>query len=155
VISVDAADSSVTIKDLATKQPVMVRITGDSQMRKLNPVIAQAMAARVKGGSRDSEGRGRAPAVGTSPAAVMAARANGGHGEFDQMLSRIPAMRLTELQKGDAVMIVATRGNGAQVTAITLLSGVEPILTSSPNGADMVLSPWDLGGGSSEMGNAQ
>jgi hypothetical protein len=123
-------------------------------MRKLNPMIAQAMAARVKGGARD----GRAPAGGMATGNAMGARANGGHGEFDQMLSRIPAMKIAELQKGDAVMIVATQSNGAQVTAITLLSGVEPILTSSPNGADMVLSPWDLGGGSgsgSEMGNAQ
>ena len=52
------------------------------------------------------------------------------------MLSRIPSVTLAELQKEDAVMIVATQGTaGSEVTAITLLGGVEPILTASPNGS--------------------
>ncbi len=65
------------------------------------------------------------------------------------MLSRIPAVTLAELQKDDAVMIVATQGaGGSEVTAITLLGGVEPILTASPNGssAAALFSGWNLGG---------
>jgi len=44
-------------------------------------------------------------------------------------------------------MIVSTEGAGAgEVTAITVLGGVEPILAASPNGAEpMRLSPWTLG----------
>jgi hypothetical protein len=60
----------------------------------------------------------------------------------------MPAVKLAELQKGDAVMIVAT--GGAQendVTAITLLGGVEPILQASPaGGASNLLAQWSLGG---------
>jgi hypothetical protein len=45
-------------------------------------------------------------------------------------------------------MIVTTGGtqeNG--VTAITLLTGVEPILQASPaGGASSILTPWSLGG---------
>jgi len=70
----------------------------------------------------------------------------GGSPDLQQALSRIPAARLADLQKGDAVMIVATadvQGNG--VTAITLLAGVEPILQASPNGQS-ILTPWSLGG---------
>ena len=46
-------------------------------------------------------------------------------------------------------MIVSTQGGSADaVTAITILGGVEPILTAAPKGSkEMVLSPWSLGGG--------
>jgi len=49
-------------------------------------------------------------------------------------------------------MIVATQGSqAAGMTAITLLSGVEPILQASPKGSqEMILSPWSLGGGGAE-----
>jgi hypothetical protein len=60
----------------------------------------------------------------------------------------LPASTLAELQKGDAVMIVATSGgpNGLP-TAITLLGGVEPILEASPkSSASTILSPWTMSG---------
>jgi hypothetical protein len=74
------------------------------------------------------------------------------------MLKRMPAVTLADLQKGDAVMIVATPGTtDTQPTAITLLSGVEPILSASPNSsrAAMLLSPWNLGGGEAAAGATQ
>ena len=74
-------------------------------------------------------------------------------GDFNQMLGRLPAVTVADLQKGDAVMIVTTQGTGAEVTAITLLSGVEPILTASPkNDGSMILSPWNLNAGGGEGG---
>ena len=67
------------------------------------------------------------------------------------MISRLPAVSLADLQKDEAVMIVSTAGSGSEVTAITLLSGVEPILTSpNASGAAALLSGWNLsapGGG--------
>jgi hypothetical protein len=86
---------------------------------------------------------------------------NGGPPDFQQMLSRMPAVSLSELNKGDAVMLVATEGTaGSGPTAITLLAGVEPILTAAPagmNAAATVLSPWNLGqgGGGGEGGAGQ
>jgi hypothetical protein len=44
-------------------------------------------------------------------------------------------------------MIVSTAGSGSGgVTAITLVSGVEPILQASPNGSgqSMILPPWSM-----------
>jgi hypothetical protein len=66
---------------------------------------------------------------------------------LQQAISRVPAATLADLQKGDAVMIVATEGgpNGWS-SVITLLGGVEPILQASPNGNASILSPWSLGG---------
>ena len=54
---------------------------------------------------------------------------------------------LPDLQKGDAVMIVATSDpQTSEVTAITLLAGVEQILQASPNGGQSILTPWSLSG---------
>ena len=64
------------------------------------------------------------------------------------MIGRMPPATLADLQRGDAVMIVATQGSAtATITAITLLSGVEAILEASPKGAaSTILSPWSLSG---------
>jgi len=72
----------------------------------------------------------------------------GGTPDFQQMLSRMPAVALSDLHKGDAVMMVATEGTPSSAsTTITLLSGVEPILEAAPNaGQAMMLAPWSLGG---------
>jgi len=76
---------------------------------------------------------------------------NGGPPDFQQMLARMPAMSLSDLNKGDAVVLVATEGSaGSEPTVITMLAGVEPILTAAPagtNAAATVLSPWNLGAG--------
>jgi len=162
VTSTDAANNTVTVMDLATKKPVTLRITADSQLRKLPPTVAQRIAMRLRGGSPDSATD--APPAGGGPAASAKAgeaRPTGGPGggrpgatpDFQQMLKRMPAVTLADLQKGDAIMIVTTEGTAnTQPTAITLLSGVEPILSASPNSsrAAMLLSPWNLGGGGGE-----
>ena len=75
---------------------------------------------------------------------------SGGAPDFQQIVSRLPSSTLTDLQlqKGDAVVILATEGSASSApTAITLLSGVEPILQAVPNGSQaMMLAPWSLGG---------
>jgi hypothetical protein len=56
-------------------------------------------------------------------------------------------MALTDLQKGDAVMIVSTEGSATKpAEAVTLLAGVEPILTASPSSVQSFLTPWSLAG---------
>ena len=77
------------------------------------------------------------------------ARSGGGPSDLQQMISRMPASALSELQKGDAVMIVATEGEANGVsTVITLLAGVEPILEASPKSSpSTILSPWSLSSG--------
>jgi len=75
-----------------------------------------------------------------------------GGGEFQQMIARMPAAALSDLLKGDALMIVATEGSStAPSTVITLLGGVEPILQASSKATpEMILSPWSLGAGGGE-----
>jgi hypothetical protein len=61
----------------------------------------------------------------------------------------MPSATIADLQKGDAVMIVTTSGApGEPVTALTLLGGVEPILTAAPTQTSAnLLSGWSMGGG--------
>lgn len=149
ISSVHQDDNSIRVTDLATKQPVVVKMTSDSQLRKLPPMIAQRVAQRLKG-PEDSANAG-----GQTSSGPPAPLRGGGAPDLQQMLQRVPPATLTELQKGDAVMIVATEGKEpGQVTAISLLSGVEPILSASPNEgqASTLLSPWNLGASGGEAG---
>ena len=73
------------------------------------------------------------------------------------MLNRMPAVNISDLQKGSALMIVATEGTADTPSeVIILLSGVEPILTAaSPRDASTILSPWNLSaGGNAGTGDA-
>jgi hypothetical protein len=186
--SVDAAANTITVQDLTTKKPVVVKIADTSQLRKLSAPMAQRIAGRLKGsGGEGAEGQGgnggaapatsstsspgtggdarntgnaaaRAPAGGSAleqksgdsggaQAATGGAGARGGGqaGDLQQAIARMPASKLSDLQKGDAVMIVATSSNTDSVVAITLLSGVEPILQASPSGQS-ILTPWSMSG---------
>jgi len=159
VQSVDKAQNQLTVMDLTTKKPVTITISGDSQMRKLPEMMAQRIAMRLKGGpaagaAPGGAGQGQqppagAPGAGGTGAGAAGNRPAGGGGDMLQaILNRAPAVQLTDLQKGDAVMLVATEGSTAQApTAITLLAGVEPILTASGSESSTILSPWNLGGG--------
>jgi hypothetical protein len=159
VISTDASKQEISVMDLATKKPMVLKIAADSQLRELPAMMAQRIALRMKGGAADDQASPTPPS-GTKPgegptAGGSGGQRPGGRGDFQQMLSRLPAVTVADLQKGSAVMIVATEGTDtSSPTAITLLSGVEPILTASPKGggAAMLLSPWNLGGAGGDAG---
>jgi hypothetical protein len=71
------------------------------------------------------------------------------------MLARLPNVTLADLKAGDAVMVVGSESEPGsnKVTAVTMLSGVEPILAATPSGTPtMTLSPWSVGGGAPEGG---
>ena len=163
ISSIDASANSITVQDLATKKAVTVHITADSQVRRLPPQMAQGIAARLKRAASDSQAPGSAgsgnagTSQGSQPVGAQAggtgasgpggpARGASGGGDFQQAINRMPAATLAELQKGDAVMILATEGGPSGVpSVITLLGGVEPILQASPNSnASTILSPWSL-----------
>ena len=158
VTGVDAAASTIVVQDLGTKSSVTLKVGGESQMRKLPPPIAERLAARLKSPSGDASGpQNGTPATAaqhpqaqsSEPSGMPGGAGNRTGGDFQQMLARIPAAALADLQKGDVVMVVTTQGTEKDPpTVVTLLAGVEPILRASPKGGqDMILSPWTLGGG--------
>jgi len=162
ISSIDAANNSVTVKDVLAKKSVVVKFNSDSQLRKLAPQMAQRLAFFLKGGA--AQGGPPAGATGASATASAPGPAGGpgggprpgaGGADFSQLLNRIPSITLADLQKEDAVMIVAMQGPGSgEATAVTLLGGVEPILTASPNGmsAAALFSGWNLGAPAGDAG---
>jgi hypothetical protein len=53
-------------------------------------------------------------------------------------------------------MVVSTEGSSSgDVTAITLVGGVDPILAAAPSGSQaMTLSPWSLGSNAMDTAGA-
>jgi uncharacterized membrane protein YgcG len=152
VVSLDAAGATLVVKDLTTKKPVTIKIAAETQMLRLEDRMAQVLAIRLKGGAAGAGGNGAAggPRSGVTGGGGQSGvgRSGGmGGGGFDpqMMLSRAPAIHLSDLKKGDAVMLVATDGT-TDVSAITLLAGVEPLL-EAPAASQNLLSNWSLNSG--------
>jgi hypothetical protein len=122
VLSVDSQAGEIRIADLDSKKPLVVRLSPDSTLHKLTAQSAQSIASRLRGT---------------------------GAGDIQHLIEGSPRIMLGDLRNGDAVVISSTVGATAdRVTAITLLAGVEPILTK-PGSKEMSLGEWnlDIGGG--------
>jgi hypothetical protein len=153
IASIDPATGKITLKDLATKKAMTVNVTAKSDIRALPLMMATRIATQTNGGGqaggRGGGGRGGAGgSAGQADAAGGARRSAGA--DLSQMMERLPTGTLADLKTGDAVMIVASQTSAGSntVTAITLLSGVEPILTANPNGGmDLSMSLGGGGGG--------
>ncbi|MGA7624885.1 MAG: DUF5666 domain-containing protein [Candidatus Acidiferrales bacterium] len=160
--AVDASAKTISVTDLISKKPVVVKITDESQLRKIPAQMAQMIAFRLKGAGAGAQGaqgaggsaQGAGDASGTSQndgqhgnggqqasggqrggAQGGNGPAGGGRGDLQQIVNRMPAAALSDFQKGDAVMVVSTEGTDASgVTAITVVGGVEAILAAAPAG---------------------
>ncbi len=156
ILSTDSTASTLTVKDLATKKPVTIHFTADAQLRRLPDTMAAILAARLKGGTGGAgAGAGGAGSAGNGASAGEGAQRSfnqrGGASRMDleTVLERAPEIQLASLQKGEAVMIVATE-DASGVSAVKLLAGVEPLL-EAPQAQDL-LSSWSLSSGDSEGG---
>ena len=142
ISAVDPAAGTVTLKDLISKKLETIHVTPNSDLRKLPAPAAAAFAHR-----NEPAAAGAAPQAGARPDGGAAGAGNRRAGmDLSRMLSRLPTETLADLKPGDAVMIVASQGRGDSLTAITMLSGVEQLLSASGSSAQPItLSPWTLG----------
>jgi hypothetical protein len=180
VVSVNAAANSLVIKDLSSKKNETVTIGSESDLRAMPPEIAARFAPAK---SRPGAPAAGAAAGGSAPAAAPAggdtAAAGGGEGrrpggygggaggpgrgpggrggaaDLSQIIPRLPKANLTDIKAGEALMIVASGASASgPFTAITLLTGVEPLLTG-PAGSELTIPPWSAGAGAGgEAGGA-
>ena len=180
--AIDSANNTMTVQDVIAKSAVVVRVSPDSQMWKLPAEVAQRIAiflkGRASGASGDQpgangqgqsqsmrSGQGSAPGAGGARTGTESqtgrgpggAPAGNGPSNLQRILSRSPSIKLSDLQKGDAVVILTSAsGKSDAVTASKLLAGVEPILTAAPSrSASSLLSPWALGAPGGEGEAAQ
>jgi len=155
ITAIDAGASTVTVKDVLGKKTVKVRVTPDSQMRNLPEPLARRIAFFVKSpeAAEAAAARFRQQGNGGFARGGAGGQRAGGPPDFQQMINRLPAVTLSDLKKDEAVMIVSTPGTGnSEVMAITLLSGVEPILTSNTSQAAALLSGWNLSAPAGDAG---
>jgi hypothetical protein len=176
VVSVNAEKGEVVVTDLKTKKPVTVATNQNSMLRRLEERTAGFLARRMR---PDMAGGPGAPAGARStvdahqlggpggPGGPGGGRPGGpggpggggpgpgGGGGFDlqQLLERSPQLTLSELKKGDALIISSSKAaDGAALTAISLVAGVEPFLAAAPKTAGQVdLGSWSLSVGMPEQ----
>jgi hypothetical protein len=178
--AVNADASTITVTDTATKKPVVLTVTPDSEVKKLDSAVAQRLAARMSGGGAKRPDGSAAPAA-ASPGQGAAGQGAAGQGaagpgaagsggdpshpsgrgaggpDFQQLLARAPSVTLKDLQKGNMIIVVATEGQSAgSATAITVVAGVEPMLQASTSASQAMLSSsWNLGGGGGGEGGGE
>jgi len=141
--AVDSAAGTITLKDLATKKTVIVKVTANSELKTLPPeaasrfLMARQRGAGAGGGTTPPAGGGSPDGAPRRPVGM----------DLSAMLARLPSSSLADLHAGDVVMIVASAGpSSSDLTAVTLLSGVAPLLAATPSGEEpMTLSPWNVG----------
>ena len=176
ITAVDAAKNEITISDIKTKKPVTVAVGQNSVLKQFPAEMAQRMAAMQSGGggmqppggmrppqaNGQTSGQANTPPAGqgngqTSPNGGGMRPGGGmrGAGGIDEMLERFPTITLADLKVGQMIAFSSSKGtNQDRVTAIKLLSGVEPFLTAAQasnsgrrNGADTGFSIPGLDGG--------
>jgi Domain of unknown function (DUF5666) len=158
IATINPADNTITLKDLTTKKMITVKVTPNSELHDLPERAATMFANRAKGGAAGAGapaggGAGAPPAGGGgAPRGPGGPGGGGGRGagaDLSQMVSRLPPETFADLKVGKATMIVAsqTSPSSTSVTAVTLLTGVEPILAASPDAASASFSGWNVGGG--------
>jgi co-chaperonin GroES (HSP10) len=177
ISAVNASAGTVTVNDLTSKKLVEVKVTGDSQLRKLPQPMAARIAARLKGGADGAAaggGQGTSNAAsgggagaarsqpslqsGGAPSGTGGAGGPGGYGggmgggqrgggDMQQMLLRLPANTLADFQKGDAVMIVATAGANPGSATAITLIGGVEPILQASPQGASILTPWSLNSG--------
>ncbi len=171
VVSVNAEKGEVVVTDLKSKKPVTVQTNQNSMLRRLEERTAGFLARRMRpdmagGPGSPASGRmtvdahqpgGPGGPGGPGPGGPGGSRPGvpGGGGGFDlqQLLERSPQLTLSELKKGDALIISSSKAaDGGAITAISLVAGVEPFLAAAPKTAGQVdLGSWSLSVGMPEQ----
>ena len=132
-----SAANEIKVTDLSTKKPLTVRINADTTMRRLPQPMAMALARRYNpqfiraaGGGRPQGGGGAGPGAGGGEGGLRFSGSQGA--DVAQALEKVPPLPVAGLNKGDAILISSTAGaDPSRVTAISLVAGVEPLLTKA------------------------
>jgi hypothetical protein len=152
VTAIDVATNTLKINDLQTKKPLTIVIKPDSVIRRF-PEGSAMMMMGGPGGPNGAPGQGPRPqgpaqTAQTSPQGQKPQGAGpggpqgagpggpqgggmrpGGAGNMADMLERLPVISINDLKVGDTILLSSLPGaDPTQLTAISLVSGVEPLL---------------------------
>jgi hypothetical protein len=159
---VNPETKEITVKDLSNNKPLVIRITADSQIKKM-PDMAGMMGGMGRGGMAPGGAQGVAfgggapagAARGGMPAgAAPGGMGRGGRGGMDinAMLERMPLSKVEDLKAGETIVVSSTKGAKTnEVTAIMMLANADSILqmiaAQSGGGRSGIPGAGGMGGG--------
>lgn len=118
VVSVDAAAREITIKEIGTGKPVVIKLTADSRIKQM-PRLAGMGGAPGAGG----------PASGGFPGGGPAGMPPGGGPTLAQMVEMMPPGTVEDVKPGQTVIVSSTKGaTSDRVTGIMLLANAEMLV---------------------------
>lgn len=145
--AIDAAKKEITITNIQTKKDTTIVVGENSVLKQFPAEMAQRMAQfqmmQASGvqpggqggmrprpsGSTDGQTNAAASQAANQPAGQGGGMGMRGGGSIDDMLERFPNITVADLKVGEMIAVSSTKGeNTDRVTAIKLLSGVEPFL---------------------------
>jgi hypothetical protein len=141
VTAIDAATNQIKITELQTKKPLTIILKPESVLRRV-PAGGGMFTAGMGAGGPGAGGGGPAPGQGQGQAQPRpqgagpggpqgAGPGRGGAGmNMADMLERLPIISLNDLKVGDTIIMSSLQGSDpTQLTAISLVAGIEPLLT--------------------------
>jgi hypothetical protein len=136
ITAVNAETGEVTVKDMASGKPLLVKVTADSQLKKMPDMSAMG---GMMGGMM---GRGGPPSGGAPSGGPPA---GGGPG----MMGRGGAMDISQMLPGQTIVVSSTKGaKSDQITAIMLLSNADMLIQmASANSGRGGRASGGMGGG--------
>ena len=140
VTAIDPATNQIKINDLQTKKPLTIILRPESVLRRYPE------GGMFGGGMGGSGGPGAAPGAQgqaqgqgqTQPRPQGAGGTGGPQGggmrgagtNMADLLDRLPIISITDLKVGDTVLMSSLQGaDPTQLTAISLVTGIQPLLT--------------------------
>jgi len=149
VTAIDAATNQIKITELQTKKPLTIILKPESVIRRLpegggmfgggggmgpgGPGAANgAPAGAAAKGQVQGQGQAQQRPQGAGPGGPQGGGpGRGGAGmNMADMLERLPTISINELKVGDTIIMSSLQGSDpTQLTAISLVAGIEPLLT--------------------------
>lgn len=140
ITSINAEAGEIKLSDLFNKKPVIIQVTAKSNARRLPEAVANQIAQRFK--PRDD--------ANGEPKAGRGGRQNT---DLSQIVDRLPTITLADLKNGNAIVLTGSpQSDAAHITAITIIAGIEPIVTAGAPVVQDLIGGWNLGGGGGEGG---
>lgn len=142
--SIDAAKNEIVIASIQNKKDITISVGKNSVLKQFPAEMAQRMAQfqmmqagaaqpgrqgeiRPPQGNRQTEQPNQ---TGQTPGGMRTGGGGMRGGSIDDMLERFPNITLADLKVGEMIAVSSTKTNNAdRITAIKLLSGVEPFLS--------------------------
>jgi hypothetical protein len=128
VTSVNTQANEITVKELGTGKSLIIKLTADSQLKKMPNFGGMMPGGSPPGFSSGGENRS---AGGSSAAGVPRTGVGGPSGSRDlsQMLERMPAATIDELKPGETIVVSSTKGAQIdQITAIMLVANADMLI---------------------------